>query len=148
MNKLGYTEAIAYTMNRNHFPDFFRTFSYREVLTLICIPLFMIGFDWVRDFYYDTEFFQFTYNAFFNLCFYTFVIYVGHFIYKAEHKRFNVFYVRLVYDFSLVVVYALFRNYLYHEIKMDLLSVFSIITYIFFVEILFSNLKYFLGYIK
>ena len=133
-------------MTRNHFIDFFKTLSYREFLTAISLATFIICLQNIRHFYWED--YSSTNTPGFNSLILTLTIIANHFIYKLEHKRFNVFYVRLFVDIVFLLIYSLLRNYLFTEVTLSLSGIIIALIYILIIESLFSTVKISLKYIK
>lgn len=139
---MGFIESVDYTMKRNHFVDFFRTLSYREFLTVICLATFTVSLQIIREFYYwENDLIESSNNFGFNFIVFTLIIYSNHFIYKLEHKRFNVFYVRVFIDLFFFLIYVIFKNYLFFEIELNLENIIIAISLILILESLFSSIK-------
>ena len=135
-------------MKRNHFIDFFRTLSYREFLTSFSLAIFIISLKYIRDFYYDTDFIESTNNWTFNAFFFALIIILNHIFYRIEHKKYNVFYVRLFIDIIFILIYVVLRKIFLSNIEISIGDIFITLIYIFLIESVFSMVKVALSYIR
>ena len=135
-------------MNRNHFVDFFRTLSYRESLTSFSLAIFIISLKYIRNFYYYVDFIESTNNWAFNSFFFALIMILNHIFYRIEHKRHNVFYVRIFIDVIFILIYVVLRNIFLTNYAISIGDIFIALIYVFLIESVFSIIKIGLSYIK
>jgi hypothetical protein len=122
---------------------FFRTFSYRELLSIFSLVFFLICLNYLEFFYPNAKIFTNTKYWLLEFFIFFIIMSINHIFYKIEHKRSNNYLGRIIMDVAFFLTLHFLSNIIGFNRSLDIEIIVVFSFFLLLWELFISGIKQF-----